>query len=164
MRIEGAFPVPAPLPAVWAAILDPEVVGPCIPGCSAIEVLSPTEYRATVRVSVGPIGTSFNVVVTVTEMEEHARIASVTRGEEGSRASLLTAQNLLLVRGTEDGGTEVAYASEVSISGRLGKFGLGLMRKKAAELATTFATNLSARLAPPGCGGPMTGGAAAPEV
>ena len=149
MKIEGAFPVPAPLPAVWAAILDPAVVGPCIPGCSAIEVLSPTEYRATVRVTVGPIGTSFHVVVSVTEIEEGARIASVTRGEEGSRASLLTANNLLLVRALDDGGTEIAYASEVSLSGRLGKFGLGLMRKKAADLAGIFATNLAARLAAP---------------
>lgn len=149
MKIEGAFPVPAPLPTVWAAILDPGVVGPCIPGCSAIEVLSPTEYRATVRVTVGPIGTSFNVVVSVTEIEDGARIASVTRGEEGSRASLLTANNLLLVRALDDGGTEIAYASEVSMSGRLGKFGLGLMRKKAAQLAGTFAANLAARLAVP---------------
>lgn len=148
MRIEGSFPVPAPLPEVWAAILDPEVVGPCIPGCGAIEVLSPTEYRATVRVTIGPIGTSFNVVVSVTEMVEHQRVASLTRGEEGSRASILSATNLLTVRALEDGGTEVAYASDVSVSGRLGKFGLGLMRKKAADLADIFAKNLAARLAP----------------
>lgn len=148
MRIEGAFQVPAPLPDVWAAILDPEVVGPCIPGCGAIEVLSPGEYRATVRVAIGPISTSFNVVVSVTEMVEHERIASTTRGEEGSRASILSAANLLVVRALEDRQTEVAYASDVSVSGRLGKFGLGLMRKKAAELAAIFAQNLAARLAP----------------
>lgn len=148
MRLEGAFPVPAPLPDVWAAIVDPEVVGPCIPGCGAIEVLSPTEYRATVRVAIGPIGTSFNVVVSVTEMVEHERVASITRGEEGSRASILSAANLLTVRTLDDGQTEISYASDVSVSGRLGKFGLGLMKKKAAELAGTFARNLAARLAP----------------
>lgn len=134
---------------MWAAILDPEVVGPCIPGCGAIEVLSPTEYRATVRVAIGPIGTSFNLVVSVTEVVAHERVVSVTRGEEGSRASILSATNLLTVRAREDGGTEVAYASDVSLSGRLGKFGLGLMKKKAADLADTFAKNLAARLAPP---------------
>jgi carbon monoxide dehydrogenase subunit G len=149
VRLEGAFPVPAPLPEVWAAILDPEVVGPCIPGCGAIEVLSPTDYRATVRVAIGPIGTSFNLVVSVTETVEHARVASTTRGEEGSRASLLSASSVLTLRALEDGRTELAYASDVSVSGRLGKFGLGLMRKKAAELADAFARNLALRLAPP---------------
>ena len=148
MRIEGAFTVPAALPAVWDAILDPAVVGPCIPGCGEIEVLSPTEYRATVRVSVGPIGTSFNLVVTVKESVLHERVASVTRGEEGSRASLLTAHNLLTLRAAGDG-TEVAYASDVSLSGRLGKFGLGLMRKKASDTAAAFAANLAARLTRP---------------
>jgi carbon monoxide dehydrogenase subunit G len=149
VRLEGAFPVPAPLPEVWAAILDPEVVGPCIPGCGAIEVLSPTDYRATVRVAIGPIGTSFNLVVSVTEMVEHARVASTTRGEEGSRASILSASSVLTLRALPEGGTEVGYLSDVSLSGRLGKFGLGLMRKKAAELADAFARNLAARLAPP---------------
>jgi carbon monoxide dehydrogenase subunit G len=148
MRLEGAFHVPAPLPEVWSAILDPGIVGPCIPGCGAIEVLSPTEYRATVRVAIGPIGTSFNVLVSVTEMVTHERVASTTRGEEGSRASILSATNLLTVRMAGDGGTEVTYASDVSVSGRLGKFGLGLMKKKAADLADTFARNLAARLAP----------------
>ena len=149
MRLEGAFPVPAPLPDVWAAILDPEIVGPCIPGCGAIEVLSPTEYRATVRVAIGAIGTSFNLVVSVTEMVEHERVATTTRGEEGSRASILSAANLLTLRALEDGQTEVAYASDVSVSGRLGKFGLGLMKKKAADLAGVFAKNLATRLSPP---------------
>jgi carbon monoxide dehydrogenase subunit G len=106
-----------------------------------------------VRIAVGPIGTSFNVIVTVTETVEHERVVSVTRGEEGGRASILSANNLLTLTTLDDGSTELAYASYVSISGRLGKFGLGLMKKKAADLADVFARNLAARLAPAADGG-----------
>lgn len=149
MKIEGAFTVPAAIEQVWTALLDPSVVGPCIPGCGAIEVLSPTEYRATVRVEVGPIKTSFNAVVSVTEMIERDFVASVTRGEEGTRASMLSARNLLRVRAIAADETEISYQSEVSVTGRLGKFGLGIMKKKANDLAGKFAEALRERLAAP---------------
>jgi carbon monoxide dehydrogenase subunit G len=149
MKIEGVFTVPAPIDQVWTALLDPAVIGPCIPGCGAIEVLSPTEYRATVRVEVGPIKTSFNAIVSVTEMAEREFVASLTRGEEGSRASMLSARNMLRVRALAPDSTEIGYESEVSVTGRLGKFGLGIMKKKAADLAGKFADALRDRLTAP---------------
>jgi carbon monoxide dehydrogenase subunit G len=38
-----------------------------------------------------------------------------------------------------DNETEVFYASEAAVVGRLGKFGLGVMKKKAESLAREFA-------------------------
>jgi uncharacterized protein len=154
MKIEGAFTVPAAIEQVWTTLLDPSIVGPCIPGCGEIEVISPTEYRATVRVEVGPIKTSFNAIVSVTEMIEREFVASTTRGEEGTRASMLSAKNLLRVRAVAPEETEISYESEVSITGRLGKFGLGIMKKKANDLAGKFAVALRERLAAPASSGP----------
>ena len=57
----------------------------------------------------------------------------------GSRASTLTAASTLELTEAEGGGTEVAYASEVSVFGRLGKFGLGIMKKKARDIGREFA-------------------------
>ena len=42
--------------------------------------------------------------------------------------------------------TEIAYSSEVSLVGRLGKFGLGIMKKKAKETGEAFARAFRARL------------------
>ena len=42
--------------------------------------------------------------------------------------------------------TEIAYSSDVSLVGRLGKFGLGIMKKKAKETGEAFARALRARL------------------
>ncbi|HEX2115614.1 MAG TPA: SRPBCC domain-containing protein [Alphaproteobacteria bacterium] len=146
MKIEDSFTVAMPIAEVWTAIIDPNVVGPCIPGCKAIEVLGPDKYRAEVVVALGPIKTTFNVVVEVSEMLAPERVVSVTRGEEGTRASLLTANNLLLLRALDDQTTEVAYSSEVSLVGRLGKFGLGIMKKRAKETGDAFAQAFRARL------------------
>lgn len=146
MKIDGFFTIASSLPRVWDALLDPQIVGPCIPGCSAIEVISPTDYRATVTLEIGPIKASFKAAVTVTEIVPHVSVACITKGEEGSRASVLSANSVMTVKALADENTEIHYSSEVSVTGRLGKFGLGLMKKKAESVAAAFAHNLQQRL------------------
>jgi carbon monoxide dehydrogenase subunit G len=147
MRIEERFLVNAPIAEVWKAIRDPAIVAPCIPGCSNVEVTGERSYRAEIRVELGPIKTSFKVDVTILEERPEELIASVTRGEEGGKASTLSATNEVRLSAQPDGGTEVAYRSEVSIFGRLGKFGMGIMQKKAKNIGEAFALALRDRLA-----------------
>jgi carbon monoxide dehydrogenase subunit G len=64
-----------------------------------------------------------------------------TRGEEGSRASSVSAESFLSLAEIDGTNTEVSYSSELSVTGRLGKFGLGVMKKKAHALGEEFASN-----------------------
>ena len=88
MKVEGGFIVDAPIDRVWRAIRDPDVVAPCIPGCQSVESLSASSYKTSVRVALGPIATTFNATVEITEEEPPKRLACVTRGEEGGKAGL----------------------------------------------------------------------------
>ena len=146
MKIEDSFRVSASPGTVWAAITDPAIVGPCIPGCEEIQVIDDTRYKARVRIAVGPISASFVLEVEVTELVPPDRVSSVTRGEEGGRASTLKAESELQLRALADGGTEISYSSEVSLVGRLGRFGLGMVKKKAASLGQRFAEAFQSRL------------------
>jgi carbon monoxide dehydrogenase subunit G len=146
MRIEDSFVVAAPAERVWRFITDPNEVGPCIPGCEAIEVTGPRTYAASIKVQVGPIGATFRVEVEVTEEEPPHRVLSVTRGEEGTRSSVLQAQSELRLEALEEARTAVHYSSEVAVVGRLGKFGLGIMKKKAGSLGQQFAESFRTRV------------------
>jgi carbon monoxide dehydrogenase subunit G len=146
MKIEDSFVVAATLERVWACITDPEAIGPCIPGCDGIEITGPRNYTARVKVGLGPIRATFDLAVEVTEERPPSYVASVTRGEEGTRASVLSAHNELWLTSTGDGATEVRYSSEVSVVGRLGNFGLGVMKKKAKSLGDQFAEAFRARV------------------
>ena len=100
----------------------------------------PRPTAPVVKIEVGPISARFNLMVEVTEETPPWRVLSVTRGEEGTRASSVSADNELRARLASDGGTtEVRYVSEVSVTGRLGKFGLGVMKKKAQSPGEEFA-------------------------
>jgi carbon monoxide dehydrogenase subunit G len=146
MRIAGRFVVAAPIAKVFARITDAALMASCIPGYEAIEVVDVKTYRARILIEVGPIKARFNLVVEITGEEPPNRVLSVTRGEEGSRASILSADNELTLAAMPEGGTEVRYASEVSVTGRFGKFGLGMMRKKADSLGQKFAEAFRAKV------------------
>lgn len=157
MRIEDRFVVAAPRDRVWAAITDPNVVAPCVPGCQGVTIASPTLYKAKVRVQLGVIKADFNVDVELTSQTPPEEMRSRTRGEEGSRASTISAENVLRVTERAPNETEVSYASEVSVVGRLGKFGLGVMKKKAESLGRDFATAFKARVEAVPCKGDRDG-------
>ena len=149
MRIEDRFVVAASRERVWIAIRDPAVVAPCIPGCLGVEVVSPTLYKAKIRVQVGPIKADFNVDVEIVAETPPEEVRSRTRGEEGSRASSLFAENTLRLTALSETETEVFYASEAGVVGRLGKFGLGVMKKKAESLERDFAQAFKQKVAQP---------------
>jgi len=90
----------------------------------------------------------FKLEVQVEEEVPPNFLRSVTRGEEGTRASMLSARTLLELQEPEPGVTEVRYSTEISVVGRLGKFGLGVMKKKAQGLGGDFVKTLRERLEP----------------
>jgi carbon monoxide dehydrogenase subunit G len=145
VKIEGSFIVDAPPDRVWPLITDPEHVAPCVPGCDSVEVLGPNVYKAAVKVAIGPIKTKFNIVVEVIEQRPPTFWTSTIRGEEGGKASSLNGSSQLQLRAVESDRTEVRYSSEVSIFGRLGKFGLGMMKKHAETLGDEFAKSFASR-------------------
>jgi uncharacterized protein len=146
MRIEGGFTVRAPRERVWGFLTNPARMVPCIPGCQEIAIVGPNAYRARVRVSVGPIKAEFNLEVEVEEEVQPRLVRSVTRGEEGTRASTLLAKSVLELEEIEPGATAVRYSSEIAVMGRLGKFGLGVMKKKAEALGAEFAKAVTERI------------------
>lgn len=141
MKLQGTFVVGAAREVVWEKIRNPAVMGGCIPGCEAIEQIDANSYRAIVGVKIGPITARFNLIVEVTREEPPSLVHSRTRGEEGTRASIVTSENLLTLTDLGPAETQVDYSSEVVVTGRLGKYGLGIMQKKAQALSEIFVEN-----------------------
>ena len=58
----------------------------------------------------------------------------------------MNSDNVVRLSDTDSGGTRVDYVADVSVTGRLGKFGLGIFRKKADQLAGQFVVNFREKL------------------
>jgi carbon monoxide dehydrogenase subunit G len=146
MKIEDSFTIAAPLERVWSVIRDPNKVAGCIPGCRSVETIDDTHYRAVVQVALGPIKTTFNLIVEVLEERAPVFAATMTKGEEHGRASSVSARNELHLERVDANATVVKYASDVTVVGRLGNYGLGLMKKRAQSMGQDFARSLQGRL------------------
>jgi L-asparaginase/Glu-tRNA(Gln) amidotransferase subunit D/carbon monoxide dehydrogenase subunit G len=149
MKVEKTFTVSATQDQVWSFITDPQRVAPCIPGCEGAEEKDPGKYAAAINLKVGPIQTTFHVDIEQTERRPPEFASYLTRGEEGGRASRVSGVSTLALRAVSVDSTEVTYASDINIVGRLGKFGSGMMQKIADNLGEEFVAALKGRLESP---------------
>ena len=146
MKIEETFAIDAPRERVWRFITDPNEMGPCIPGCQDIEVTGPTRMWRRLRSRSVRSRRPSIWKLRLPRKCRRTTFSRKPRGEEGSRASQVSAENVLRLSDAENGGTEVFYSSEVTIAGRLGKYGHGIMKKIAKKLGEKFATAFRERV------------------
>ncbi|MBI5446114.1 MAG: SRPBCC family protein [Deltaproteobacteria bacterium] len=146
MQIEERFLISAPVDQVWAFLLDTQSVADCVPGCEAVECSGENSYTARMKVKVGPISANFDVQIDITEMAPPARLKSVIKGKDSRVASSLNASTVLDLVDLGSAGTEFHYRTDVSVFGRLGKFGEGVMREKAREYGERFAASVKEKL------------------
>lgn len=149
MKVDKSFTIDAPREEVWRFLSSPERVGMCFPGCQEVTALGDNRYKASVKVKVGPIKTVFNVDFEETENRPLEYSAYTSRGEEGNRASRLKAVSTLSLSPVSEHRTQVHYSSKLTIVGRFGKFGAGMMKKKADTLGEEFVQALRARIESP---------------
>lgn len=144
MLVEGQFPVAAAPETLLAHLFDARLMASCLPGCESLEAIDDDRYRAVVVVGMAGIKARFDLEVEITAREA-LDVWALTRGAEGGQASTLRAESQVSLRPAPDG-TLVVYRSEVSLTGRLGRFALGMMKKKAQSMGDEFAENLRLKM------------------
>lgn len=164
MEIEKTVTVAAPAQQVWAMLLDPNVMGGCVPGMQSIEVLSEDEYVALMRVKISFISAKFKLKTRIVERRAPYYLRTEGTGEDTSVASSLKQQSEIFLSEQPDGQTELRIKVLVDVMGRLGTFGLSVMKTKADRMWDEFARNLATRLSPeaPQTALPTVAAAAAP--
>ena len=146
MRIEQSFMLGVPVERAWRYVRDAQFVAACIPGCERVEALDGNNYLSTVAVAIGPFHMRFALEIQILSERQNVELRFRARGEEGGRASTLNSESVLRLEPAEEACTQVRLESEVQVNGRLGRFGLGVMRKKTQDLAKQFAELMSQRI------------------
>ena len=148
---EERFEVAAPPEAVWAFLLDPKRLAPCVPGCEHIEVMDETTFQVRLKVRVGFLSTTQDMRVTLAELDPPRHLVSVGRGEDRRLGSHVDVRSTLDLAPEGADRTAVRYRNEVKVRGRLGSIGDAVMKVTAKELGARFAANVrSAIEAAPG--------------
>ena len=146
MEIEKTLFLDAPPARVWALLLDPTSMGACVPGMESIEVISDSEYVAVMKVKISFISARFKLKTRIVERDEPRYLRAEGTGEDTSVASSLKQVSEMWLAEREGGGTELRMKVKVDVLGRMGTFGLGVMKTKADRMWDEFGVNAAARL------------------
>jgi uncharacterized protein len=139
MKLNGTQVIPASRERVWKGLNDPVILQQCIPGCSKIEVLSPTEFKATVTIAVGPVKANFAGEVTLSDLNppESYRISGKGNGGFVGFATGGADIRLTALSANE---TQMDYDVDAQIGGKLAMLGSRLIDSTATSLADKFFT------------------------
>lgn len=157
MEIEKTLTVAAPAAGIWQLLLDPNVMGACVPGMQSIEVISDVEYVSHIQVKIAFISARFRIKTHIVEMRAPHYLRSEGTGEDASVASSLKQDSEIFLTELPDGRTELRARVQVEVLGRLGTFGLSIMKTKADRMWDEFCRNLVARLENPDGAAPAMG-------
>ena len=146
MQIEETFSVKVPIQKLWDSLLDPQIVGPCIPGCEKVEPINDKEYDSIIKAKVGFMAVRFKVKTVIEEIIPHQLIRTVGEGNELRNLGFFKQKTRINFNALSEDETELTYQSEVSIVGKLATFGDRILRAKAKEVGKEFADAVKKRL------------------
>ena len=145
MQMNDTQRVPASREKVWAGLNNPEILRKCIPGCQSLEMTSPTEMAANVVVKVGPVKATFAGKVHLSDLDppNGYRISG-----DGSGGVAGFAKGGATVKLEADGpdATNLQYAVDAQIGGKLAQLGGRLIDSTAKKLAGEFFQNFANEL------------------
>jgi carbon monoxide dehydrogenase subunit G len=147
MRIEEEFSVKAPIQKLWDSLLDPEIIGPCIPGCEKVEKINDKAYDSIIKAKVGFIAVRFKVRTVIEEIVPYSLIRTIGEGNELRKLGHFKQKTRINLNQLSENETEVSYQSEVSIVGKLATFGDRILKAKAKEFGKEFADAVKKRFA-----------------
>jgi len=65
MDVNGAYTFDAPPDVVWKLLVDPAVVGSCLPGCDGLEAVGEDKYKAKLMLAVASVSGSYTGTVSM---------------------------------------------------------------------------------------------------
>ncbi|MEU4448098.1 SRPBCC family protein [Actinosynnema sp. NPDC050801] len=155
MKLEHRFTVPAPAPDVWAALLDPRQVAPCMPGATLTGVEG-RKFTGTVKVKLGPVTLLYKGSGEFTSVDErvHAAVLKASGKDARGNGTASATVSVALTAAADDAaaggpaGTEVSVVTDLAVTGRPAQFGRGLIAEVGGRVVGEFAECLATRLAP----------------
>ncbi len=147
MQLSDVKIIKASPETVWAAILNPEVLKLCVPGCESMTGSVEDGFEATVKQKIGPVSASFSGVVKLSDIDP-GRAVTITGEGKGGAAGF--AKGGAKVRLTpNDAGTELAYEVDASVGGKIAQLGSRLIDGFAKKMADEFFTRFQDAVEPP---------------
>jgi uncharacterized protein len=132
---------------VWDAILNPDVLMECIPGCQSLTGSVADGYEAVVKQKVGPVSATFTGLVQLSDIVEGKSLKISGEGKGGVAGFAKGGANVSFE--PMEGGTRLTYEAEANVGGKIAQLGSRIIDSFAKKLADEFFTRFQAAVEDP---------------
>lgn len=136
MELHDSLLIDAPRARVFAALQDADILRQAIPGCEALDAVSPTEFTATVSAKIGPLKARFTGQVALADIVPDTSYTLTGEGRGGPAGHAKVRSQVRLE--DEGAATRLHYDVKADIGGKLAQLGGALVQKTAERLAAEF--------------------------
>ena len=147
VELSGSYVFGLPQEKLWDALMDPEVVGGCVPGVRAFEALGGGAFSYEISVRVGPVSASYTGKIEAVEQVRPESYRLVVSGAGGRTTVRGTGAVTLAPAG--EGATTLTFKGDVQVAGMLARVGQRMLTTVARSQINQFFECLRVRAAPP---------------
>lgn len=154
LKLREQFTLDSGPERVWSFLVDPARTVSCLPGAEITAQDDERTYSGAVKVKVGAVQVAYRGKVVFEEIDEarrYVRVVGKGRERTGSGSAEMTMEGR--VSALEGGGTEVTVDAEVRVTGKIVRFGRGMIESVSAEIFEEFRKGLAASLNRDAAGG-----------
>jgi uncharacterized protein len=146
MRVEGVISVAAPRAAVFSRLSDARFFASCVDGVQELTEIDADHYSALFATKIAYLRFTFKVTVAMTKLSPPGEIEAAVEGTPLGVVGRLTATAATRLS-ERDGQTDIRYAIDATLTGKLGSIGQPVLKAKAKEMEKQFAERLKAAFA-----------------
>ena len=144
MKLSGSYRFEAPRARVWETLMDPAVVGACLPGVRSFTPVGPDAYAIEVGVRVGIVSGTYRGTLEVVDKAPPSSYRMTVTGA-GARTTIAGAGTVELAE--EGEATALRFAGDVQVTGVLARVGQRLMDGAARSQIDRFFACMQAKAA-----------------
>lgn len=147
MNLSDTKTINADCATVYAALLNPDVLMKCVPGCQEMTGSAEDGFQAVVVQKVGPVKATFKGAVSLADMVEAQSLTISGEGKGGAAGFAKGGANVRLE--ASGGQTVLHYEVEAKVGGKLAQLGSRIIGGFAKKMANQFFTNFQDTLGTP---------------
>ncbi|HUR90559.1 MAG TPA: carbon monoxide dehydrogenase subunit G [Ramlibacter sp.] len=136
MEMQGNRVIAATQQQTWEALLDPQVLQACIPGCEKMEATGPNQYAAAVGVKIGPVSARFNAKVALSDVDPPQGCTISFDGQGGAAGHGRGSAKVRLAPLVA--GCELSYDVNAQVGGKIAQVGQRLIDGVSKAMAEDF--------------------------
>jgi hypothetical protein len=140
--VEKELALPGSQGSVWGLLNNPTELGKCIPGCEEVTVVSPSESRWKLRISVGVIARRYDTRVKLISSKPMEELTYSVESVDGG----ISAEFRIKLSPLTDSTSKLAFVSNVEAGGSFQWMVNQVIKTQLERFVSQFAACVSAKM------------------